>query len=219
MEILSSLEARWFIDDLEGASAKAAREWFERVEVQGKRADRYLLTGRDDIGFKARVEEGRPAKIEIKYLLDSLGATPVHDGFVGTLERWQKLSLTVTDDALEKQGEWVRIAKARRLRKFAYDHGVVRPAAADALPEAGCGVELTELDYEVFGTKKRALTLGVEAFGPKHLLLEVFQRVGEVAFEDARGLRLGEDRSESYPAWLTRVGSTRTLSSLQGASE
>jgi len=91
MEIRSSIEVRWFVDDA-SAEAKAARAWFRDVAPQSKREDHYLLTGRNDVGFKARVEEGLPAKLETKFLLGSLGPALLHERFVGHIERWRKLA-------------------------------------------------------------------------------------------------------------------------------
>ncbi len=106
MDIFTSFEVRWFLDD---EAAEAARTLFRDVPVQGAREDRYLVTGRDDLGFKARGEKGMPARVETKYLLASLGPTPLHDSAVGEIERWRKLSIEVDDPALEKDGQWIHV--------------------------------------------------------------------------------------------------------------
>ena len=204
MDILSSIEVRWFIDDA-SAEAKAARAWFQDVTPESKREDRYLLTGRNDVGFKARVEEGRPAKLETKFLLGSLGPALLHERFVGHIERWRKLSLTATDPDLEAKGEWLRLTKTRRLRKLAYEDGVVRRVDVTDNPAAGCGVEMTELVFDLRGAARRAVTVGLEAFGPEPMLLDVLLRVCPIAFESSTGLKLGFAQSESYPAWLPRT--------------
>jgi hypothetical protein len=204
MDILSSIEVRWFVDDA-SAEAKAAKAWFHDVAPQKKREDRYLLTGRSDISFKARVEEGSQAKLETKFLLGSLGPALLHERFVGHIERWRKLSLTATDPELQAKGEWIRLAKVRRLRKLAYEEGVVRRVEVADNPVAGCGVEMTELAFELRGETRRTVTVGLQAFGPEPMLLDVLLRVCPIAFESAAGLQLGFAQSESYPAWLART--------------
>ena len=64
MEILESLEVRWFLPP--GASVGAMLEnWFGPTQDEGKRIDHYLRTGRSDLNLKARLEEGKPAKVEL----------------------------------------------------------------------------------------------------------------------------------------------------------
>jgi hypothetical protein len=209
MEILDTIEVRWFIEDLSSPEASAGRAWFEGVQPEGDRTDRYLVTDRCDVGFKARREQGKHEKVETKYLVDSLGPMQLHDRFTGNVERWRKLSLDLVDTALEKTGTWVRVEKRRRLRRYRYENGAVSLIDDPTeCPDAGCGLELTELEYHVASENGRALTIGVEAFGPRPILLDVFLRASKRAFESASGLRLTADRSESYPRWLRRVHET-----------
>jgi hypothetical protein len=206
MEIRSSVEVRWFLEDTKSTEATAARAWFADVKAQKPREDRYLITGRDDLGFKARVDEGGSLKLETKYLLGSLGPALLHERIVGNVERWRKLSLAATDPTLEKDGEWFRVSKTRRMRKYACEGRGVQTVDASANPAAGALVELTELGYD----GREALTIAVDAFGSDEQVLDVLLRVCAVAFESADGLRLGFDRSASYPRWLAR-GSTLPL--------
>lgn len=182
MEILDTVEVRWFIDDVDGPIAAAARVWFEGVSPEAKREDRYLLTGREDLGFKAR-----ESKVEMKYLVGSLGATRLNERLTGNVERWRKLSLELADGELEKNGTWIHVAKTRRTRSFSTDHG-------------GCNVELA--DIEVIKTGRQALTFALEAFGPERALLDILLRVCASAFDDAPALRLEPESSVSYPRWL-----------------
>jgi hypothetical protein len=205
VEILSNIEVRWFIDDVVSIEATAAKAWFAGVPAAARREDRYLLTGRDDIGFKARIQSGTAAKLETKYLLGSLGPALLHDGFVGNVERWRKLSVDASDPALEKGGEWLKLMKARRARKFSCEGRLVKPIDAKARADAGCLIECTDLEYEVSGHKRRALTVGIDAFGPAEMLLEILLRVCETALVPAKDLHLGFECSESYPRWLARV--------------
>jgi hypothetical protein len=209
LDISSSIEVRWFLDDASGTEATAAKAWFAGVSPQRTREDRYLLTGRDDIGFKARVEGDNPAKLETKYLLGSLGPAMLHERIVGNVERWRKLSLEAHDPALEKSGEWIRVAKTRRLRKFACEGRVVRQVDAMSRLDVGCAVEVTELEYDAAAGPGQAMTIGLDAFGPTESLLDVLLRVCETALASVADLRLGFDRSESYPRWLARIAASR----------
>ncbi len=212
VDILSSMEVRWFVDDA-SSEATAARAWFDGVKAEGKREDHYLLTGRDDFAFKARVQEGVPSKLETKYLLGSLGPALLHERFVGNVESWRKLSVEASDPALEQRGEWARVTKQRRMRRFGCEGKTVHALDGASRPSAGCNVELTELELELAGARRKALTIGFEAFGPTERLLDVLLRVSEAALESARGLRLGFERSESYPRWLAHLQSIRSRAS------
>ena len=143
MEIFDTLELRWFIDDVDGAQANAARAWFSDVAPEGAREDRYLLTEREDLGIKLRESK----KLETKYSLATLT-----DG----VERWRKLSLPVDDPDLEKQGTWVRLAKERRLRRV---HGF--------------NVEVTTIVAHARDVTRRAVTIGFEGSGEERTLLRV----------------------------------------------
>jgi hypothetical protein len=208
MDVLSSIEVRWFLD-VTGPTAAAARAVFADVPAGGKREDRYLLTCRDDISVKARIEEGAPAKVETKYLLGSLGPMRLHENLVGNVERWRKLSLTLHDNAVANDGSWVTIAKNRRLRKLAYDGTTLVPVDAKSSPPAGCAIELTELEYELRGKTRQALTVGLDVFSPNlddaRVVLDILTRACACAFDSRAALCLDAGSSESYPHWLART--------------
>ena len=201
MDILDSLEARWFLAD-DHSTAQAACAWFEGVSSEGTRVDHYLFTGRDDLGFKARRAENQPVKVETKYLLGSLGAVQLATGVVGKLERWRKLSLALDDSRLQNQGAWLALDKDRRLRKFAFDEGQAAEVPMSARLDAGCGVELTRLRWRNGDSDAMKWTLGLEAFGPPDRLLEVMLATCRAAFAQAPTLALAAAQSESYPSWL-----------------
>ncbi|MBO0860429.1 MAG: hypothetical protein J2P21_18510 [Chloracidobacterium sp.] len=202
MDILESLEVRWFLPS--GGSVGAALEsWFGSTEGEGKRIDHYLSTGRYDLNFKARLEEGKPAKVETKYLVGSLGVVDLATKISGELQRWTKLSLALNDPKLKQHGAWLEVTKTRQLRKYAITMtpapGVKEVSLSD-FPPIGCGVELTRLDYEIKGTAYVEQTFGLEAFGPKSQLLDVMQ-----AAIRAHSPGLPELRAEwtaSYATWL-----------------
>jgi hypothetical protein len=207
MEILDSLEVRWFL--AEGAPAlKLARPWFDAVSPEPRRRDEYLLTGRDDIGFKARVVEGQASKLETKYRLQALGGLELAPGVAGCVESWRKLSLALDDAELRKQGAWRGLAKARWLRRFEFGGGVAREVSGKARLEAGCGLELTELRWEsaTGGAPRVEWTLAFESFGANVVLLDVLEATCRAALGSGLSLSLGSESSMSYPEWLSRSG-------------
>ena len=209
MEILESLEVRWFLQSHSSVEAALAK-WFGSTRDEGDRVDQYLATGRSDLSFKARLATGKPAKVETKYLVGSLGSVDLAPGMSGDLERWTKLSLALTDPELQQQGVWLALTKKRQLRKFAV---ALSPAAAatevsaDAFPAIGCGVELTRLDYSIEGKAAVEWTFGLEAFGPKAQLLEVLQATVRAITAQAGLPELPAARSASYATWLlSKIG-------------
>jgi hypothetical protein len=202
MDILESLEVRWFLPP--GGSVGAALEsWFGSTEGEGKRIDHYLATGRYDLNFKARLEEGKPAKVETKYLVGSLGVVDLATKISGELQRWTKLSLALNDPKLKQHGAWLEVTKRRQLRKYAITMtpapGVKEVSVSD-FPPIGCGVELTRLDYEIKGTAYVEQTFGLEAFGPKSQLLDVMQATIRVLCP--RLPELPAEWTASYATWL-----------------
>lgn len=151
MEILDSLEVRWFLPS-NASAGPALEQWFGSTRDEGERVDHYLATRRVDLSFKARLAKGKPTKVETKYLVGSLGVVDFAPKMSGDLQRWAKLSLALDDPALQQDGAWLAVAKKRQLRKFAV---AMTPAPAatevspDAYPPIGCGVELTRLDYSI----------------------------------------------------------------------
>ena len=98
------------------------------------------------------------------------------------------------------------MAKSRQLRKFEWVAGAPRAVDVNTRPAAGCGLELTSLDYEVNKDRARSLTIGLEAFGPETELLRILLAVSEETFASAPELELAAEHSESYPRWLARAG-------------
>lgn len=200
MDIVESAEVRWF---LEGQpEAGRVRRWFGDQSSEGERVDWYLSSGRPDLGFKARLVKGAPAKVETKYLLGAIGAVELAPGIVGNLERWQKLSLELDDPELRRRGRWIEVRKDRILLKFVWEAGKLSPLPSrDTRVTAGAGFELTT----VWGDPKvSGYSIGVEAFGPSNQLLRIVQETCSVVFADSQGLTLPEALSMSYPAWLAK---------------
>src|SRR5262245_45459323 len=180
MDILESLELRWFLPD-DTPTTGALQAWFGTTVAEESRTDHYLITGRSDLGFKARLVANQPAKVETKYLVGSLGMIAARPRVTGELQRWTKLSMQFEDQALKRDGEWLAVDKTRYLRKFAVDAGSAPPTAREVSvsdrPGAGCGVELTRLDFAVAGIRARTWTFGFEVFGPQLQMIDFLRAV------------------------------------------
>jgi hypothetical protein len=212
MEILESLEARWFITREESAAA-ALQKWFASTPDEGERADHYLTTDRNDLSFKARLAAGKPTKVETKYLIGSLGVLDLAPQMTGELQRWTKLSLALNDPELKQHGAWLEVKKTRQLRKFAVAMTPVllaKEVAADAFVPIGCGVELTRLDYEIAGTPRAEWTFGLEAFGPKTQLLDVLRATVGSIIAQAGLPALRAAWTSSYASWLLALPDATT---------
>jgi hypothetical protein len=206
MEILESLEARWFVR--EESAAAALQEWFASTPDEGERADPYLTTARNDLSFKARLAAGKPTKVEAKYLIGSLGLVDLAPQMTGELQRWTKLSLALNDPELKQHGAWLEVKKTRQLRKFAVSVTpvlVAKEVAADAFVPMGCGVELTRLEYQIADTPRAEWTFGLEAFGPKTQLLDVLRTTVGWITAQAGLPALRAAWTSSYASWLLSV--------------
>jgi hypothetical protein len=204
MEILDSLEVRWFLPSNAPAGASLER-WFGAARDEGERVDHYLATRRADLSFKARLAKEKPAKVETKYLVGSLGIVDLAPQMSGELQRWRKLSLALDDPALRRDGAWLAVAKRRRLRKFAVastEAPTASEVSPDAYPPIGCGVELTRLDYSIDGTARVEWTFGLEAFGPSAGLLDVLQAAVRVITARSGLPNLPAAWTASYASWL-----------------
>jgi len=203
VDILESLEARWFVPQNTDA-ASALEKLFASAAEEPARVDHYLATGRHDLSFKARLVDQQPAKIETKYLVGSLGILQLAPSMIGELQRWTKLSLELDDPNLRRSGRWLSLTKTRRLRKYSVTLNPA-PAAVEVpikdRPPVGCGVELTRLDFTIDGTARREWTYGLEAFGPTTQLLDVLQAtLRAIASQGALPVSVGA--TQSYSAWL-----------------
>jgi hypothetical protein len=209
--VLDSLEVRWFVPPDDPAEAGLSG-WFSQVPIEDDgRADWYLRTDTDALGIKSRTTSSGPARFETKFRLGALGATHLAPGVVGAIEQWRKLSTTSDDPTLKGAGEWVRVAKSRRLRKLAYDGGQVAEIEPNARAQAGCSLELTALQYTLHGRAGAALTFGFEAFGARDNVLQVLLRTAETLLSGRPELELRAEWSMGYPQWLQHI--TRDVSS------
>jgi hypothetical protein len=173
------------------------------VKQERPRTDDYLLLPNcETVGVKQR--EGR---LEVKALV--AGPHPFAQGSVsGQTDQWVKwglqpsaaIALPLTAD-LQQSGKWLSVTKRRYTQKVALMAGGLTAVSPDTFPDAGCGIELTLVD--VAAHNGRWLTFGFEAFGETdrtgllhRAITHFFNRHGPPP------LRLREQDSLSYPAWL-----------------
>lgn len=198
MEIVGSLEVRWFLAARDPA-ASALRKAFARVRREAPRRDVYLVTGREDLAVKSR---GGNGNLELKFRTDALGGVALMPRVAGAIERWTKLSVAVEGDRLRGEGTWIAVSKTRRQRKFVWRKGAVAEAGPDARPDAGCNVEWTEL--AIRGRAEQA-TLAFEAFGPEEDLLEVVLATARSVAGGWRHVRLPAASSRGYASWISAL--------------
>jgi hypothetical protein len=207
VEILHSLEVRWFLDDAE-TRVPGIRARFDASTLLSGRVDRYLFTERDDLGFKVRAEANRPIKVETKYRTEALGEFRLAPNVDGKVERWTKLSLALDDPEIAREGKWLALEKSRRLRKFAFEQDAVSEVQVQEQVACGCGAELTELQFRRGDAAIALWTLGFEASGPPDLLFAALRATCEAIFAGSAGSVSHELRiewSRGYPSWLADV--------------
>ena len=201
MQLFESAEVRWFFPDGD-ARVPALVAWFSSVKAEEPRVDRYLRRARSDLGLKLRGAKPSSAdlKLEAKFLVASPGAIEL--GRVrGRVERWRKVAFTVASSSLEDDGAWLAIEKERRARRWALAGGAAREVSGGAL-ESGCNAELTALCAIDGDRRRRAWTLGLEAFGREDALLQTLEESARALFSEQPSLTIGSDRAASYPSWI-----------------
>jgi hypothetical protein len=207
MNVIESLEVRWFFaQDL--LLVEELNEWFGDVPLEaGDRTDHYYFD-RQKPSLNAKDRGGpKGSKLEFKYRTGSLGATCLAPGVQGDLERWTKLSFQLGADTKETLASFsgsVAVKKARRLRKFEYSGGQASPVAADKMPSAGCGVELTSVEATRAGQVVHAVSFGLEAFGSSEVIFGALLSTASALFGERPGLKFTAADSHNYSSWLIR---------------
>ena len=203
MDILESLEARWFFAGHDPNIADL-NDWFKDVPIEndGRRDFYYFDPQRPDLNAKERTGEGKPPKLEFKYRVGILGSTRFTPSVVGQLERWIKVSVALPSAAISSDARCVEVKKKRRLRKFKFEAGTCVEVSAKDRPEAGCGVEFTELTGVRAGGSKQGCSFGLEAFGPPPVSLEGLQNTIRMLAAERPSLRLDAAQSSNYSSWL-----------------
>ena len=198
--IRATAEVRWF---LPGPVPPDVRAWFDDlgplVEAASPRTDCYVQpTGP---GLNVKVREGR---LEVKRR-DAPGAVREWAaGVAGVVEHWRKWSFAL-DEAVRAMHSayWQAVRKQRRLRAYRPDGaGGVAEVSDDAESEAGCEVELSEIQVD----GQTWWSVCFEAFGPEdqldRLLLDTARHVFAQSMPPTV---LVSDHSMGYPAWLLQT--------------
>ncbi|MGH9042209.1 MAG: hypothetical protein ACRDZ3_18475 [Acidimicrobiia bacterium] len=200
----TTLEVRWFGP---GSPPDAVTGRFDALGASGpqKRTDAYLvLPGNDTLGVKLR-EGGTAFELKLRQGDDHPAAFP--SGPAGRVERWQKWSFPVGDDAcraarLGLPGEsLVDVAKSRRLVAYRLGADGTAALARDRAGD-GCSVEVTTLDV----AGGHWWSVGFEAFGAEQRLADALAAAVAAFFADAGSAEeLAGAPSGGYPAWLGEI--------------
>ncbi|NUP06603.1 MAG: hypothetical protein HOW73_11160 [Polyangiaceae bacterium] len=203
-QILESIEVRWFLS-ADDRNVPSLERLFDTAEDVESRSDFYAPTGREDLGVKARVSAGAPARIETKYRTASLGSREITAGVVGSIERWSKISLEVAEaERSPIEQAWRKIGKRRRRRKIAIIDDHTKEIGADDRVDVGCSAELTKLEFKIGNKVESEWTFGFEAFSTHAAELEaVLVASVHHVLGDTAAFLLEAASSRGYPAWLT----------------
>jgi hypothetical protein len=222
---LASHEVRWFFEGAVDRHA-ALQRWHETVAPVEKsgdvrpsslndasaRTDVYLiLPGARDMGIKWREGE-----FQIKGRVSSVGTQVFGGRHQGAVERWMKWSYSSIPAAYQRLFEndqdrglvTVSVAKRRALRKVRLDPLTGRAQEVDAKTfiDRGLGFELTHLEAD----GKAYCSLAFEAFPDDSGMDASFTEAVEAFLEPLTEVSLTAAQSESYPAWLARIVSSRS---------
>jgi hypothetical protein len=206
MDVVESLEMRWFLAP-ERAELAELEQWFAGVAAeQDGRLDHYYVDPRSpELGLKQRCEPGKPAKLELKLRTGALGAVALAPGVLGELERWTKLSLSSGAPEIAAHPQSIAVSKRRKLRKLSFCAGEAAEVPSSERPDAGCSVELTRIEASRGAGRIVAHTFGLEAFGAESELLGALEASAHRLFAERPGLRLEAASSSGYPSWLSRL--------------
>ena len=182
MDVLRTVEARWFF---RGPLPAAARAWFDGLGPgvgRESRTDRYLAPASDALGVKLR--EGA---VEAKRRTGRAGPLAGAEA-----EAWTKWSFPLAgaessgDDLPKPDGGWVEVAKTRGRRSLGVGDG-------------GCALELAEV--EVGGNVWWSVCL--EAAGRDDAARRAAIEAGHRRWLTVEGTPdLPADAAMGYPAWL-----------------
>lgn len=198
-----SAEVRWFWPALPGTDLI---DWFHQSDLWDqppgggiRKMHHYLRdASQSDLGIKTRGD----STVEVKGLVIPDWHTLDVSPFRGPVELWHKWhseALTLTPHPT------VAVQKQRWLRLFTVEQAALREIALDehespyeAMPSAGCTVELTQLWVDGHAA---GWTLGLEAFGDRHVLAAHLNAVA--AYLGTRcPPRWPEATRNHYPGWL-----------------
>jgi len=207
-----STETRWILSANE---MNIAEKWFlnfgEKFSEKNDfpRQDYYLKTNSKTLGIKIREpkKDGNGnviAKLELKTLVQDLGAYKFDNQNIGTVNNWVKYSfdldsktnpLDVLQNVVSKEitMDWILIEKDRLLVKFDLDNKKI--VSGKEMINNGAGIELTKFLLE----NKVYYSLGIEAFGDKESIEKTFFNTMQFLFNSMKISSLLNENSKSYP--------------------
>ena len=199
-----SAEIRWFH---KGAFGAGTMQWFadgKTFEAE-TRTDRYFVfPGCESGGVKLRTYKDK-RNFEIKLLRGAAEPVRLSPSVSGRADCWVKWSYGaapvhgLVQELMSASDGFVDVEKTRYLRKFSMDGGSPVEVDAKEMPDAGCGVELTQLS--VGGVQWWSFAL--EAFGTPD---RVRSNLDLVARDFLAGRSAVDSftsaNSCSYPTWL-----------------
>jgi len=202
---MPTAEVRWFFD---GPVPSEIGQWFCRGDMLSSATPRedFYLRFPAPLGLNVKLREGR---LEIKSLLQTIGARRFAPDAAGTVQLWEKRTggdAAVTEFERLRTGApalWIAVRKGRTLRKFTCNGEALAevPAGTVFLAE-GCNVELTHLTVEGMDY----WSLAFEAYGDPSQVEESLLRVAAHVLSPPAGppRPLPAGHSCSYPEWLDR---------------
>ena len=199
-DILHSCEVRWFF---QGHLPREFLDWFRAGQeiVPSERMDAYLIfPGCESVGVKQR--EGR---FEIKAIRGASETISLGSGITGRSDAWVKWSYGgegVDNWIASLNGEpqgWLAVKKKRWLRKFSLDNHRTEEVEITAVPQEGCGIEVTMVTVR----NSDWWTFGLEGFGSAHTVRGSLRQAAEDFFSaNQPPNRLTTASSCSYPVWI-----------------
>lgn len=220
-----SAETRWFF---EGALPESVAAWFDSSAMahrEAKRTDEYLLLpGCSTTGVKLREE-----RLEVKAQIHPPEAVSYDDSVSANRDAWVKWSRPIGNiGALRNvrtadDDRWVFVEKARSIRLVSLESAAPsHPADPTTRLANGCQLELSTIRAAVglldtppspndWDSAGEWWSLSLEAFAPwlgdgTHRFFENLDAGARYLFSSAPPVRLTQDASRSYPAWLQQFG-------------
>lgn len=201
-KLLESVEARWFFDPGD-ERVRSLGVRFEDFGPEPAREDRYLATGREDVGVKIRVTDDAPARMEMKLRIGALGPVALGPDVEGEIESWRKLTIEVDAAAACAMDDAIVIRKTRHATTYAVDERGVRAVRAGDRPARACSVEWTRLER---GGGVIAFTLAFEAVGASPAdLLGALQSTAAFVLRARPIPGIGAASSRGYAAWVNAL--------------
>jgi hypothetical protein len=199
----ATIEVRWFLSQ----EPKVILDWFgakgKTFKNKWDRSDFYAaLNGNPNLSLKIR--EGR---LELKTLIQTLGAHDFADNCIGVIEKWTKWEIELKpgidrlNDIFKDEKSFIEIRKERLLVMYADQKNLIEEVDENQNIQEGCRVELTRIgiDQQIF------ISFGFEAFGSEPHMTKTFKLVTQEIFAEMKNTNLSEMYSFSYPFFIANT--------------